>query len=144
MRAAGAVDRLKARPEERVWAVEETLRWEPPTPGIPRMTVRDTELSGVKIPAGSMTVLNLAAANREPGRFGATDPDLWCVDRRPQGHIAFGVGEHVCLGVHLARAELRVALEVLLERLPNLRLREEPVFVGAAIRGPRELKIAWG
>jgi cytochrome P450 len=140
----GTVDRLRHSAEDLVWAIEETLRWEPPTPGIPRVTVRDTEVSGVKIPAGSMCVLNLAAANREPGRFGDTDPDLWHLDRRPVGHIAFGVGEHFCLGVHLARAELRIALEVLLERLPSPRLLEEPVFVGAAIRGPRSLRIGWG
>lgn len=140
----GAAERLRTSPEERVWAVEESLRWEPPTPGIPRVTVRDTELCGVKIPAGSMTLLNLAAANRERGRFGDTDPDVWSLDRRPQGHIAFGIGEHFCLGVHLARAELRIALEVLLDRLPNLRLLEEPVFIGAAIRGPRRLRLAWG
>jgi cytochrome P450 len=140
----GAASRLLAHPEDREWAVEETLRWEPPTPGIPRITVRDTELSGVKIPAGSLTVLQLAAANREPGRFGEVDPDVWDPGRRPVGHISFSVGEHFCLGAHLARAELRIALEVLLERLPRLRLVEEPVFVGAAIRGPRSVRVAWG
>lgn len=140
----GIAERVKVSREAREWAVEETLRWEPPTPGIPRITVRDSELSGVKIPAGSMTVLNLAAANREPGRFGHTAPDVWSLDRRPVGHLAFGIGEHVCLGAHLARAELRVALDVLVSRLPNLRLVEDPIFVGAAIRGPRRLCVAWG
>jgi cytochrome P450 len=140
----GVPERLRVSSEEREWAVEETLRWEPPTPGIPRITVRDSELSGVEIPAGSMTILNLAAANREPGRFGDTDPDVWSLDRRPVGHLAFSIGEHFCLGAHLARAELRVALDVLLSRLPNLRLVEDPVFVGAAIRGPRRLCVTWG
>jgi cytochrome P450 len=140
----GAAERVMDDPEEREWAIEETLRWEPPTPGIPRITVRDTELSGVKIPAGSMTILNLAAANREPGRFGDEDPDIWSLDRRSADHLAFSVGEHFCLGAHLARGELRVALDVLLNRLPNLRLAEDPVYVGAAIRGPRTLRLAWG
>jgi cytochrome P450 len=53
------------------------------------------------------------------------------------------VGEHFCLGVHLARAELRVGFEVLLERLPGLRLIEPPVFVGAAVRGPRAVRVRW-
>jgi cytochrome P450 len=59
------------------------------------------------------------------------------------GHIAFSVGEHFCLGVHLARAELRVGFEVLLERLPGLRLIESPVLVGAAVRGPSSVRVAW-
>jgi cytochrome P450 len=139
----GALERTLASAEERHWAIEETLRWEPPTPGIPRVTRREAEVAGVRIPAGALTVLSLAAANREPGRFGTSDPDRWDLDRRPVGHIAFSVGEHFCLGVHLARAELRVGFEVLLERLPGLRLIEPPVFVGAAVRGPRAVRVRW-
>lgn len=139
----GARERTLRSAEERAWAVEETLRWEPPTPGIPRVTRRDTVIAGVPIPAGSLTILSLAAANREPGRFGESDPESWDLDRRPVGHIAFSVGEHFCLGAHLARAELRIALQVLLERLPGLRLTESPVFLGAAIRGPAAVRVAW-
>ena len=139
----GALERTQGSAQERAWAVEETLRWEPPTPGIPRVTRRDTEVAGVTIPAGSLTILSLAAANREPGRFGPFDPERWVLDRRPVGHIAFSVGEHFCLGAHLARAELRIGLEVLLERLPGLRLVESPVFLGAAVRGPKSVCVAW-
>lgn len=139
----GALERTRESAEERHWAIEETLRWEPPTPGIPRVTRREAEVAGVRIPPGVLTVLSIAAANREPGRFGASDPDRWDLDRRPVGHLSFSVGEHFCLGVHLARAELRVGFEVLLERLPGVRLVEAPVFVGAAVRGPRAVRVVW-
>jgi cytochrome P450 len=139
----GALERVSSSGEERHWAIEETLRWEPPTPAIPRITARDVELSGVEIPAGSLTLLSLAAANREPERFGDVDPNVWDLDRRPVGHIAFSVGEHFCLGAHLARAELRIALEVLVERLPGMRLVEPPTFLGAAVRGPGAVHLAW-
>jgi cytochrome P450 len=139
----GALERVSASAEDRRWAIEETLRWETPTPAMPRITVRDTEVCGVEIPAGSLTFLSLAAANREPGRFGESDPDVWDLDRRPVGHIAFSVGEHFCLGAHLARAELKVALEVLLERLPGMHLIEKPTFLGATVRGPDAVRVAW-
>jgi len=138
----GAKERLIDQPELRQKAVEETLRWEPPTPLIPRLTRRDIELSGVCIPANSLTVLALGAANREPGRFGERDPAVWDLDRVCDGHLAFSYGQHMCLGIHIARAELKVALDVMLEVLPAMELVEAPVFAGSAIRGPRSVMVA--
>jgi len=101
----GAKERLLENPGLRAQAVEETLRWEAPTPLIPRLTKKDITLSGVHIPANSLTILALGAANRERGRFGATDPAIWDLDRNTDGHLAFSYGQHMCLGI---RGQARV------------------------------------
>jgi len=133
--------RLLADEEERFWAIEETLRWESPTGTEPRLTLEDVVVSGMEIPAGELLRLAVPVANRDPQVF--PDPDRWDLDRRPANHLAFGLGRHFCLGAFLARGELQVALEVLLRRLPNLRLVEEPRITGIILRGPRSLRLAW-
>jgi cytochrome P450 len=133
--------RLLSDKAEREWAVEETLRWESPVALEPRVTLTDVAPSGVPIPAGQMVLLIIPAGNRDPAVF--PYPTRWDLDRRPSKHIAFGLGRHFCLGAHLARVEMEVALDVLLQRLPNLRLTAEPEIGGVVIRGPRELHIAW-
>jgi cytochrome P450 len=92
------------------------------------------------MPAGSTILAGLSAANRDPAVF--ANPDSFDIDRPTKGQLGFGFGQHFCLGAPLARAELVVAVEVLLERLPSLRLVEEPRFVGCVIRGPERLRVA--
>ena len=133
--------RLLESEEERTWAVEETVRWQPTTGTEPRLTMEDVVLSGVEIPAGQFVRLAVPAANRDPRVF--DDPDRWDLDRRPTNHLAFGVGRHFCLGAFLARTEMAVALEVLLRRLPNLRLVDVPEIYGVILRGPREVHMTW-
>jgi cytochrome P450 len=133
--------RLLDSEEERSWAVEETLRWESTTGTEPRLTLEGVTVSGVDIPAGELLRLAVPVANRDPRVF--RDPDRWDLDRRPTNHVAFGLGRHLCLGAFLARAELNVALDTLLRRLPNLRLLEEPCVVGIIMRGPKTLRVAW-
>jgi cytochrome P450 len=77
----------------------------------------------------------LAERRRAPG------DDLFDIDRATKGQLGYGFGQHFCLGAHLARVELVVGLEVLLERLPSLRPVEEPRFVGCVIRGPENLRV---
>jgi cytochrome P450 len=102
-------------------AVEELLRWLGIVhSGIPRTTVEDVEVAGVAIPAGSLVVLALAAANRDPGFV--TDADRLDVTRDAAGHVAFGHGLHHCLGAPLARMEMRTAFPALLRRFPGLAL----------------------
>ena len=132
---------LIADEDERSWAVEETLRWESTTAAEPRVTLEDVVVSGVEIPAGELVRLAVPVANRDPAVF--PDPDRWDLDRRPTDHIAFGIGRHFCLGAFLARGEMQVALEVLLRRLPNPRLLEEPRVTGHPMRGPKTVRIAW-
>jgi cytochrome P450 len=133
--------RLIADDEERSWSIEETLRWESTTGTEPRVTLQDVVVSDVEIPAGELVRLAVPVANRDPDMF--LNPDRWDLDRRPSNHIAFGLGRHFCLGAFLARGEMQVALEVLLSRLPNMRLLEEPCIRGVILRGPASVRVAW-
>jgi cytochrome P450 len=126
-------------------AIEEAVRWEAPLLVITRVAVRDTELAGVPIPAGSAVMPMLGAANRDEDRY--PDPDRFDIFRAPKPHISFGHGVHVCLGMHLARLEMRVALDLLLDRLPGLRLDPEgkdPHIRGQVFRSPTSLPVLFG
>ncbi len=123
-------------------AIEEGLRWEPPITAIPRLATRDVELAGVTIPKGGIVFVNLGAANRDPTRH--ADEHAFDIFRVPKQHLAFGFGPHRCLGMHLARLETRVALEVLLDRLSGLRLDPEAPDVhvtGLVMRAPDALPV---
>ncbi|ORV98301.1 cytochrome P450 [Mycobacterium kyorinense] len=128
-------------------AIEEAVRWEPPLLTITRVATRDTELAGVPIPAGSSVMPMLGAANRQDDRY--PDPDRFDIFRSPRAHIGFGHGVHVCLGMHLARLEMRVALNLMFDRLPNLRLDphgDDPHIRGQVFRSPTSLPVlfeAW-
>ena len=105
-------------------AVDELLRYSPPsTSGMLRLATEEVELPTVTIRAGQ-TVLLTAAALRDPAAY--PDPDTIRFDRDAPTQLIFGGGAHYCLGAHLAKAELRIGLETLLERLPELRLDVEP------------------
>jgi cytochrome P450 len=126
-------------------AIEEAVRWEAPLLVITRVAARDTELGGVPIPAGSAVMPMLGAANRDEDRY--PDPDRFDIFRPPTPHISFGHGVHVCLGMHLARLEMRVAVELLLERLPGLRLDpggKDPHIRGQVFRSPTSLPVLFG
>jgi cytochrome P450 len=123
-------------------AIEEGLRWEPPLLSIMRTASHDTELAGVPIPAGAPVAVNLGAANRDPSRW--DDPERFDLFRPQKPHIAFAVGPHVCLGMHLARMETRVLLDVLFERLPKLRIdpdAKDNAITGLIFRSPKELRV---
>jgi cytochrome P450 len=125
-------------------AIEEGLRWECPLLSILRTATVDAEVEGVAIPAGAAVAVHLGAANRDPARW--EDPDRFDVFRPPKPHIAFAIGPHVCLGMHLARMETRVLLETLFDRLPDLRLdpTAEDVHVsGLTFRAPQALPVVW-
>jgi len=103
--------------------IEETLRWEGPVKTDHRLTQVSTTLGGVDIPAGATISMMLGAANRDPRRF--ENPDEFVVDRaNARQHIAFGHGVHTCPGAPLARAEARVALERVLDRMHDIRISE--------------------
>jgi cytochrome P450 len=126
-------------------AIEEAIRWEPPLLTITRVATRDTELAGVAIPAGSAVMPMLGAANREEDRY--AEPDRFDIFRSPEQHISFGYGVHVCLGMHLARLEMRVAVDLLLDRLPDLHLdpaADDPHIRGQVFRSPTSLPVVFG
>jgi cytochrome P450 len=123
-------------------AIEEAIRWEAPLLIITRVATRDSELAGIPIPAGSAVMPMLGAANRDENRY--PDPDRFDIFRDAKPHISFGQGVHVCLGMHLARLEMQVALERLLDRLPDLRLDPEgkdPHIRGQVFRSPTSLPV---
>lgn len=127
-------------------AIEEALRLETPLLNITRLATTDTEVGGVAIPAGSTVMLMLAAANRDEERY--DEPDRFDIFRpNPKPHVSFGQGPHACLGTHLARIEMRVAVNLLLDRLPNLRLNPEgddPHIRGQVFRSPTSLPVLFG
>ncbi|HXK24783.1 MAG TPA: cytochrome P450 [Myxococcota bacterium] len=123
-------------------AVEEALRYDSPIQLLFRTATQDTEIGGVRIPAGAWVVPMLGSANRDERRF--EDPDRFDVTRNPQGHVAFGFGQHFCLGASLARLEARTALEVLLPELAGLRRASPQVehIDSFLVRGPSRLELA--
>ncbi len=107
-------------------AVEEMLRWVSPIKNMARRMTRDVELHGQRLRAGQKLLLLYPSANRDERAF--ADPDRFDIARSPNDHVAFGFGAHFCLGNRLARMELNVMFDRLLERLPDLELAtdEEP------------------
>ncbi|MGW5381562.1 cytochrome P450 [Nocardia sp. NPDC003963] len=123
-------------------AIEEAVRWEPPLLTITRVATTDTELGGVAIPAGSSVMPMLGAANREEDRY--DNPDSFDIFRPARANVSWGHGAHVCLGMHLARLEMRVAIDLLLDRLPGLRLDPgavDPHIRGQVFRSPAALPV---
>jgi cytochrome P450 len=102
-------------------AVEELLRWETPVPGVPRVLTSDIEIAGEKLEAGEKITVLLGSANIDDSEF--PDPDTVDFERPANRHLAFGGGIHRCLGSHLARLELRVALEELHKRIPDYTIK---------------------
>ncbi len=123
-------------------AIEEGVRWDAPLLTITRVATCDTELSGVPIPAGSAVMPMLGAANRQDDRY--TNPNLFDIFRESKVHASWGHGAHVCLGSHLARMEMRDALGLMFDRLPNLRLDPDggdPHIRGQVFRSPTSLPV---
>jgi cytochrome P450 len=126
-------------------AVEEALRLDSPVQGLFRTATEEIEFGGVHLPSGAHLELLYASGNRDEGHF--NDPDRFDLRRHASSnHMAFGFGIHFCIGAPLARSEGRVALEALLDRLPNLRLaggqtpEHHPHFF---LRGLKRLALAW-
>ena len=124
--------------EQRHALVQEGLRWQPPTALLPRMCSQDTQLGGVHIREGDWILFGITAANNDPEVF--TNPREFDPGRNNK-NLAFGHGEHFCLGSHLARQELECAIELLFQRFPEMKLSSEhPVEITQAVlRGPKSL-----
>ncbi len=138
------LERVRRDPSLVPRAVEETLRFETSITLVNRLATRDAEIGGCPVAAGTSLLLLLGSANRDEARW--QRPDAWDLDRPEQAHLAFGWGRHLCLGMHLARLELRVGIATLLARLPGLRLdpdAQPPRIVGTAFRGPERLDVVF-
>jgi cytochrome P450 len=125
-------------------AIDESVRWAPTDPMFSRHVTRDTEFFGVDLPQGSVLHLCLGAANRDPARW--ERPDEYDITRPPKPTLAFGSGPHVCLGMHVARAEMNIGINALLDRLPNVRLdpdAERPAYIGFYERGATAIPVVF-
>jgi cytochrome P450 len=107
-----------------------------------RGAARNVELAGVQIPMDAVVAVNLGAANRDESRW--EDPEVFDIHRPQLAHHAFGFGAHVCLGMHLARAETVAAVNAVLDRLPNIRFdpEAEDIYIsGTTFRAPVALPV---
>ncbi|MDI1430133.1 cytochrome P450 [Polyangium sorediatum] len=123
-------------------AIEESLRFFSPFAVLGRVTMRAVELGGKTIPADQLLMVWIAAANRDPRQF--TNPNVFDPSRDPNPHVAFGRGIHFCIGAPLARLEGRVALNILMDRFPGLRLDPDapPEFLPSPnMTGVRKLSL---
>ena len=138
-------EELRANPSRMKTAVEELARYASPVElATERYAREDLSLCGVPIRRGEMVLGVIGSANRDPAHFG--NPDTLDLARDPNRHLAFGMGAHYCLGAPLARLETQIALSVLLERAPGLRLAVPAASLRwrkhAFLRGLRELPLA--
>jgi len=124
-----AAEALRADPSQMHAAVHEFLRYDSPTHIAPRFAVTDTELGGRRIRRGDAVLAVVGAANRDPAAF--EDPDRLDIHRDARKQIAFGQGEHICLGMGLALSILETALNAILRRWPAIELANEPVYGGS-------------
>jgi len=125
-------------------AFEEVIRWEPPVTVILRRVASNTELAGVAIDEGADVALMIGAANRDERKY--TEPDRYDMFRSQRQHVGFGFGVHVCLGMHLARMESRIAINTLFDRLGPFTLdpqAEPPHIEGMAFRSPLSLPVVF-
>jgi len=124
-------------------AVEEILRYQSPLQIGNRLTTKDVDLGGVKVKAGTYIHTSIGAANRDPAEF--DDPETVDIARRPNKHVAFASGHHVCLGATLARMEGKIAIGRLVERFPNLQKNGPAEYMGLArFRAFNRLPVAVG
>ena len=124
-------------------AINETMRRDPTAGAVARMAGRDMEVGGTAIPKGTAVLLSIASANRDPAVY--EDPDRLWLQRPMRPLLSFGFGPHMCMGMHMALAEMEVALDAMLD-LPNLRFDPaypRPEIRGLNMRGPDAIHVLW-
>jgi cytochrome P450 len=132
-------DAVRADPTLIPHAINEALRLESPVQRFTRLLTEEYEVDGYAMPAGSRVVLLYGSANRDEDKY--PDPDRFDVRRRPSDHLAFGRGEHVCVGMNLARLEMRALLEALVPRVARFELLECEWALNNTLRGLRTVKV---
>jgi cytochrome P450 len=141
LRNPGEIAKLQADPGLADSAAEEVLRYQAPIQINNRRSTADTEVASVRLPAGTVVHLMLGAGNRDPEQF--TDPDRFDIERRPNRHLSFGLGVHICAGNTLARIEARIAFQKLFARFPSLTLEAPPKLAGRIrFREVEELRVS--
>ena len=150
---AGAMYELATQPDVRqeilhhpaclATAVEETVRLHAPVVAVGRTARAGVEVSGVEVKIGDRVALNFAAASRDPEV--CANPRKFDVHRQEVVHTAFGAGPHRCIGEHLARLEIRVAIEEFLKKIPNFELEpgSQPQYESGQLRTMKNLRLRW-
>nr|WP_246562739.1 cytochrome P450 [Bradyrhizobium liaoningense] len=134
------LEKLKANPALIPGFVDEAIRWATPVKHFMRTAAADTELGGRSIRRGDWLMLCYASANRDEAVF--QDPDAFRIDRSPNRHLAFGYGPHLCLGQYLAKLEMRILFEELLQRISSVELDGVGAMtVSWFVNGPKRLPI---
>ncbi len=126
-------------------SIDEAVRWEPTDPIFRRLVTKDVTLCGVDVPAGAVMEMNLGSANHDETRW--ADPEHFDPHRPLKPNLGFAGGPHVCLGMHVARAEMWVAMNAVLDRLPNLRFDPDVPnvrIIGLEHRGPNAIPVLFG
>jgi cytochrome P450 len=125
-------------------AVDEIVRWVSPVLNFARTATEDTEVRGVTVKKGQKVLLCYPSANRDADVF--EEPDTFRLDRDPNPHLAFGIGNHFCLGANLARMEIRVVLEEVLRRMPDMEYADGPpsMFPSTLVRSFTHLPVRYG
>lgn len=135
--------KLKADPSLIPSMIDEAIRWTTPVKHFMRKATADAQVGGHAIEKDEWLMLCYASANRDEAVFG--DPDAFRIDRKPNRHVAFGYGGHLCLGQYLAKIEMRILFEELLPRLEWVELDGEPAMSQAVfVNGPKRLPIRFG
>ncbi|MCE0763299.1 cytochrome P450 [Pseudonocardia kujensis] len=120
-------------------AIDEVLRFESPIPRFTRVATRDYQIDGVTIPAGSRVMLLYGSANRDERRYECAD--RFDVTRRPSDHVAFGHGEHTCVGLNLARLEMQLVLDELVRTVERFELISYERALNSNLRGLARLEV---
>ncbi len=136
----GELKKLRADPSLIPGLVDESIRWTTPVKTFMRTATEDVRFADRDIKKGDWLMLCYASGNRDEAVF--EDPDTFRVDRKPNKHLAFGYGAHLCLGQHLAKMEMRILWEELIPRLESLELAGEPAMSQAVfVNGPKRLPV---
>jgi len=149
---SGGVEALARHPDQRALlvedpshipgAVEEMLRWVTPIQAFGRTAVVGVDIAGVEVEAGEFVVLLYASGNRDEAAFGPTAHRFEVTRPALPTHVAFGFGEHVCIGASLARLESRIFFEELLARFPDFVLRGQPTYTSSTlVRGAETMAV---
>lgn len=143
LRHPDQMEKLKREPTIIQSVVEELLRYDSPIQGISRVAIENVEIGGKKISAGEQVIVYLGAANRDPAQF--SDPDRLDLTRGENRHLAFADGIHHCLGATLARVEGQIAINTLVQRLPDLALAEDTLEwrKNISLRGLKALPVTF-
>ncbi|MDL5160359.1 cytochrome P450 [Actinomycetospora termitidis] len=120
-------------------AINEALRIETPVPQFTRVLTEDHEIDGVALPAGSRVALLYGSANRDERKY--PDPERFDITRKPSDHLAFGRGEHVCVGMHLARLEMSTLLERLADHVSRFEIVSRTPMINNGLRGYEHLEV---